>query len=268
MRDSRVGERRRCETVKAREAIGAAFGTFSRIPVPKSVWTEAGTAHALAAFPLVGLVEGFLMAAWGHVANLVGLPSAIVACVLVAIPVAVTGGIHLDGLCDASDALSSYAPREKKLEIMHDPRAGAFGVIAVALYLVMQFALFTTLPLTAGVFLTLMCSLTLSRALSGLAVECWPGARADGMAASLSPAKKRPGIVVPLVAFAVAASAGMVVFCQVIGACMVAAALGVFAWYRHVAMARFGGVTGDTAGWFLQWAELAMLAVLAVGSAL
>ena len=263
-----MGERRRCETVKAREAIGTAFGTFSRIPVPKSVWTKEGTEHALAVFPLVGLVEGFLMAAWGHVANLIGLPMAIVACVLVAIPVAVTGGIHLDGLVDTSDALSSYAPREKKLEIMHDPRAGAFGAIAVALYLVMQFALFTMLPLTAGVFLSLMCSLVLSRALSGLAVECWPGARADGMAVSLSPAKKRPGIVTPLAVFAVAASAGMIAFCQVIGACMVVAALAVFAWYRHVAISRFGGVTGDTAGWFLQWAELAMLAVLAVGSAL
>ncbi len=254
--------------MKVTEAIGAAFGTFSRIPVPKSVWTEAGTTHALAAFPLVGLVEGFLMAAWGHVANLIGLPAPIVACVLTALPVAVTGGIHLDGLADTSDALSSYAPREKKLEIMHDPRVGAFGAIAVALYLVMQFALFMTLPLTAGVFLTLMCSLALSRALSGLAVECWPSARADGMAASLAPAKKRPRIVCPLVVFAVAASIGMIVFFQVIGVCMVIAALSVLAWYRHVALSRFGGVTGDAAGWFLQWVELAMLAVLAVGSAL
>lgn len=263
-----MGERRRVEEVKAFFAIGAAIGTFSRIPVPKSVWSKGGEAYALAAFPLVGLIEGFLMAAWGHIANLVGMPSAIVACVLVALPVLVTGGIHLDGLIDTSDALSSWAPREKKLEIMHDPRAGAFGVIAVALYLVMQFALFMTLPLTAEVFLTLMCSLVLSRALSGLAVECWPSARTDGMAASLAPAKKRPAIVGPLVVFAVAASAGMIAFIQVVGAFMVVAALGVLIWYRHVALSRFGGVTGDVAGWFLQWVELAMLFVLAVGSAL
>ena len=60
--------------MKIAEAIGAAFGTFSRIPVPKSAWTDFGSTHALAAFPLVGLAEGFLMTAWGYVANLLGVP--------------------------------------------------------------------------------------------------------------------------------------------------------------------------------------------------
>ena len=73
MRDSRVDERRRTYKVKIAEAIGAAFGTFSRIPVPKSAWTDFGSTHALAAFPLVGLAEGFLMTAWGHMANLLGV---------------------------------------------------------------------------------------------------------------------------------------------------------------------------------------------------
>ena len=127
--------------MKIAEAIGAAFGTFSRIPVPKSAWTDFGSTHALAAFPLVGLAEGFLMTAWGYVANLLGVPATIVAAVLAALPVAVTGGIHLDGLCDTSDALASWAPRERKLEIMHDPRAGAFGVIGVVVYLILQFSL-------------------------------------------------------------------------------------------------------------------------------
>ena len=175
--------------MKIVEAIGAAFGTFSRIPVPKSAWTDFGSTHALAAFPLVGLAEGFLMTAWGHVANLLGVPATIVAAVLVALPVAVTGGIHLDGLCDTSDALASWAPRERKLEIMHDPRAGAFGVIGVVVYLILQFSLFTALPLTAGAFLALLCSLVFSRSLSGLAVECWPAARAE-TAISCSPLRK------------------------------------------------------------------------------
>ena len=239
--------------MKIVEAIGAAFGTFSRIPVPKSAWTDFGSTHALAAFPLVGLAEGFLMTAWGHVANLLGAPATIVAAVLVALPVAVTGGVHLDG---------------RKLEIMHDPRAGAFGVIGVVVYLILQFSLFTALPLTAGAFLALLCSLVFSRSLSGLAVECWPAARADGMAAGLSPAKKRAAIVVPLCAFAAASAAGMVACAQAVGALMAVAGLLALAWYRHVALSRFGGVTGDLAGWFLQWAELAMLAMLVAGGML
>ena len=55
---------------------------------------------------------------------------------------------------------------------------------------------------------------------------------------------------------------------QAVGALMAVAGLLALAWYRHVALARFGGVTGDLAGWFLQWAELAMLAVLVAGGML
>ena len=52
------------------------------------------------------------------------------------------------------------------------------------------------------------------------------------------------------------------------GAFMAVAGLLALAWYRHVALSRFGGVTGDLAGWFLQWAELAMLAMLVAGGML
>ena len=96
-------------------------------------------------------------------------------------------------------------------------------------------------------------------------MECLPSARKDGMAATLAPAKKRPAQIAWLVGFAVASSAGMIVFSQFIGAVMVVVALCVLLWYRHMALSRFGGVTGDLAGWFLQWAELAMLAVLSIG---
>ena len=75
--------------MKIAEAIGAAFGTFSRIPVPKSAWTDFGSTHALAAFPLVGLAEGFLMTAWGHVANLLGVhsPMTMTVCFVSSMPV-------------------------------------------------------------------------------------------------------------------------------------------------------------------------------------
>ena len=87
------------------------------------------------------------------------------------------------------------------------------------------------------------------------------------MAAGLSPAKKRAAIVVPLCAFAAASAAGMVACAQAVGA--------LWRWRGFGArvvppccLSRFGGVTGDLAGWFLQWAELAMLAMLAAGGML
>ena len=46
------------------------------------------------------------------------------------------------------------------------------------------------------------------------------------------------------------------------GALLVLAALAALWRYRAVAVKQFGGVTGDLAGWFLQRAELWMLAAL------
>ena len=48
------------------------------------------------------------------------------------------------------------------------------------------------------------------------------------------------------------------------GWALVLAALLVFARYHVVSDKQFGGITGDLAGWFLQRAELWMLAALAV----
>ncbi len=47
------------------------------------------------------------------------------ASVAVLIPVLVTGGIHLDGLLDTADALSSWQTRERRLEILKDSPRGS-----------------------------------------------------------------------------------------------------------------------------------------------
>ena len=55
----------------------------------------------------------------------------------VLLPVLVTGGIHMDGFLDTTDALSSWQPREKKLEILKDSHAGAFAIIMGCSYFVL-----------------------------------------------------------------------------------------------------------------------------------
>ena len=53
------------------------------------------------------------------------------------IPILVTGGFHLDGYMDVKDALSSYADREKKLEILKDPNVGSFAIIGIICRIIM-----------------------------------------------------------------------------------------------------------------------------------
>lgn len=254
--------------MKVASAVFSAFGMFSRVPLPKATLPWAGMEGALAAFPLVGIAQGALLAAWGALAAWADAPAGVVAAVFTVLPLAFNGGIHLDGLCDTADALASCAPRERRLQILKDPHAGAFGVMAVVACLLLQFALFESFVPTARSLACLPCLFALSRALSGLAVLRWPKARPDGLARGLADGAPGRAPLVALSLWAAAAVCGMVLLAGVAGALCAVSSLCALAAYRRMALRAFGGVTGDLAGWFLQWTELAMLAVLVGGGLL
>lgn len=111
-----------------------AFSMYSKIPMPKSQWTKENMRYIMCFFPLIGAVIGGLTWLWGIWGMELVQSRLLYVILLVLIPVFVTGGIHLDGLLDTADALNSYQPRERKLEILKDSNAGAFAVIT-ALYI-------------------------------------------------------------------------------------------------------------------------------------
>ena len=79
--------------------------------------------RAVKTFPLLGLLQGIFYA--GSIVCLLNWtpfsPLAAAFFVWLAL-IFVTGGIHLDGWMDASDAFFSYRDKEKRLEIMKDPQ--------------------------------------------------------------------------------------------------------------------------------------------------
>ena len=94
---------------------------------------------------------------------------------LVLIPIFITGGIHLDGFLDTQDALSSYQPMERRLEILKDSHAGAFAIISCSVYFFAYTGIYSML--TAHAAKVIAISFMLSRTLSGLSVICFPQAR-------------------------------------------------------------------------------------------
>ncbi|MFR2151057.1 MAG: adenosylcobinamide-GDP ribazoletransferase, partial [Christensenellales bacterium] len=163
------------------------------------------------------------------------------------IPVAATGGIHLDGFADTSDALSSYGDREKKLAILKDPHCGAFAVIRLCGYFVLYFALCACLRFTPRVGAVWTLALVLERALSGYAVATFPMAKNTGLAHTFATAADKRRVQIVLLAVSVCVGAGMALLG---GGLLVLAALAALWRYRAVAVKQFGGVTGDLAGWF------------------
>ena len=100
------------------QTIAVAFAMFSAIPCPQPEWTEKNMRYSLCAFPLIGAVSGLLCWGWVALMGYVGGSVLLQAGGLCAIPVLVTGGIHLDGYADTSDALGSYGSPVKKREIL------------------------------------------------------------------------------------------------------------------------------------------------------
>lgn len=250
-------------------AIAIAFGLFSRIPMPLVEWSRSNMRYALAAMPFVGLVQGFCAVVWGLAAAWLGLSAPLVAAGLLAIPFAVNGGIHLDGLADTADARSSHAERARKLEIMADPHIGAFGVIAVVLHLIALFAVLLSFPTHDVCALAVLPGLYgLSRCLSAFAVATWPAAKDNGIVRTMSDDAAPRVVPTVLCVFATVCAVWMVVWGRLAAVIAVVAALLVFVRYRHMAMHEFGGTSGDLAGWFLQMVELAMLTAFVIAGPL
>ena len=155
------------------QTMAVAFAMFSALPVPQFTWNSKNMRYALCAFPLIGGVIGALWSFCGALP----LPDMIRAGGFCLIPVLVTGGIHLDGYADTSDALSSYGDREKKLEILKDPHCGAFAVIRLCTYFLAYFCVAFCIRFSPRVGVCWTLALVLERGLSGLAVAAFPMAK-------------------------------------------------------------------------------------------
>ena len=238
------------------QTIAVAFAMFSAIPVPQFDWNEKNMRYAMCAFPLIGAVCGAL---W-YLCGALPLPALVRAGGFCLIPVWVTGGIHLDGYADSGDARSSYGDREKKLVRWKDPHCGAFAVIRLCSYFLAYFALCTAVQFTPRIGLCWTLALVLERAFSGLAIASFPLAKNTGLAHTFASAADRKAVRSVLLVLV-----GLLCVALVLlgGGALVLAALLVFWRYRVVSDRQFGGITGDLAGWFLQKAELWMLAALA-----
>lgn len=243
-----------------------AFAMYSKFPMPRVDWEKKALSWALCWFPLVGLAVGAVLWLWLALAGWLGFGVVFTAALALLLPIALSGGIHLDGFCDTCDALSSHQSRERKLEIMADPHVGAFAVQGCGLLLLLTFGLWCQAERTDGtLWAALLLVPALSRGLSAFAALTLPNARGGGLLAAVTGAGRR-GRWLPLCA-ALLCAAGLAAlepgYLWIGGAALLA-----LWYYVKTAKREFGGTTGDLAGWFLQLCELACLVGLVLAQSL
>ena len=240
-----------------------AFAMYSKIPMPRVEWDKKSLGRALCFLPLVGVVIGAVLLGWLWLWETLDF-GPLGAAGAVALPLLLSGAIHLDGFCDTCDALSSHQTRERKLEILKDSHTGAFAIICCCLYLLVFYAAWREVDIDGAAAFVLALGPVLSRSLSGLAATSWKNARGSGLLATFTePMDSRKARAVLFVIF-LAAAVGMLLADPLLGGTTALAAALTFAYYRWMAFGQFGGITGDTAGFFLQVCECAMVLTVAL----
>lgn len=207
-------------------------------------------------FPVVGALLGLGLGAIWWLADR-AFPAGVAAALVVAADLAVTGMLHLDGLVDSADGLLPPLDRERRLQVMSTPDAGAFGVGVALMVLLLRWAALAAMR--PGVLLLggLWC---LSRTLVATVARTQPYARPEGgLAAEFHGPFRWPVSALGLVA-GTALAAGWRIEPGL--AAVGAALLGVGA-VVLLARRRIGGYTGDVLGASALVAETAGLVVAA-----
>lgn len=247
-------------------AAALAFSAFSKIPMPQVEWREDNMRLMMCFFPLVGLVIGLIVAAWTWFAGWANLGSVLFGAGVALLPAAISGGIHLDGFCDVVDAQSSHASPERKREILKDPHAGAFASIGVAAYLIAYTAIASELTPSWRIAILLVGIHVMSRCMSGIATVTFPRNASRGMLSMFHDAGQSKIVPIVLLIELVTCGAAMA-FVSLPAACAtLVGGLACMALLLPFANTQFGGMSGDLAGFFLQVAELVMLAALVIAA--
>lgn len=249
--------------------LAVTFSMYSKIPMPRFEWKDDDMAHSLTFFPVVGAVIGAVICLLNCISPISSLPVAVRIIVTILIPLVITGGFHVDGFMDTEDAMNSYASKEKKLEILKDSHIGAFAVISLVKWLLAYAAAITALLLSDR-FSFKVCvifgmTFVISRGLSGLTSLLFEKAKKTGMLYEETKNKQRGTVICLTVQLILACAA--VLYMNIFYGAVVLVAFALYTlYYRYKVYKEFGGVTGDTAGFFLTTGEVVSAVMLGVAT--
>lgn len=262
--------------MKLLDGLLITLGMYTIIPVPQRSWTEKGMRWTMVWLPFAGLVvsSGWLLLFWLVLDGYAG--KFITAALLTLWPIIITGGLHIDGLADAADAIGSRRDRETKLKIMKDPTSGPSAILwtisIMLLQLMAWLELLTIWPDSdfAAIFssignpiIFLLLIPVLSRILAGLGVTLLPPARSNGLVKTFRDGLA-PAVLPLLIVMAVIAAIGCIALNLVFGLIIIATAAICFISWLVMCRRGFGGVTGDLAGFLIVVSETALLITLSL----
>jgi adenosylcobinamide-GDP ribazoletransferase len=232
--------------------LRAAAAFLTRIPLSAAPTRGPDVARSVPWFPVVGGLLG-VAAAGAYAAARLILPPLVTAALAVGVLVVLTGAFHEDGLADTADAFGGRS-KEEALRILRDPAHGTYGVVAVALSLLLRIGALATLDRWSALAV-LPAAHALSRtAAVGLLGTLEPATN-EGLGASYASMVTGRRVVAAI-------SLGLLIGLVSLGLWVLPASLlaALGAWLvGYVAVRKIGGITGDVLGAAQQVAEILVL---------
>lgn len=223
---------------------------LTRVPVPAGAYSIRS---AFIFLPVVGLLLGGVLGGLDLLLAAVRVPSLLSSALLVVAWLALTGAIHADGLMDTCDAVFVHATPERRLDIMRDPRAGAFGVVGLVCVVVVKLAAIDALS-SGWRMQALLLAPCFGRWSITLASTLFPYGRASGLGQPLKAAARPRAFVVASVIPMAAALAFWPAGAVLLGLSALAAVL-IGLWLLRV----LPGLTGDSYGAICETVETLVL---------
>ena len=130
--------------------LRVALGFLTTLPIPQppdNLFADdpAIFGRSFGWYPIIGLLLGSLLALIGWLLALTALGVFARAGLLLLVWILLTGGLHLDGVMDACDALFAPVSPARRLAILKDVYTGAFGVIGLVMVLGLKWVLLAQL---------------------------------------------------------------------------------------------------------------------------
>ncbi|UOE96443.1 adenosylcobinamide-GDP ribazoletransferase [Alkalihalobacillus sp. LMS39] len=156
-------------------------------PVKKQVpWDESRARGSIVVYPLVGLFLGLILAfLYYTIETWTGTSVLFLTVFLFTVSIVFTGGLHLDGWMDVSDAIGSHRDIEKKHNILKDSRVGAYAVLSVIFLLGWRlFFMYEVFEATSNGWLYMLSIPFFVKLLMGLQLFYGKPAKQEGLAYS------------------------------------------------------------------------------------
>jgi adenosylcobinamide-GDP ribazoletransferase len=234
---------------------------FTAIPVHLEIpMDRPHLKSAVQVFPILGLLQGGIYAGLFYLLlEYTPFSNFAAAFLLWLMSILLTGGIHLDGWMDASDGYFSYKDQQKRLEVMNDPRTGAFGVISVIILLSSRFLFIyeITVNVHAASYLMIAAIPLLSKSVMGLLLLTVKTAKKEGLGAFFQSAATLKDLwiyavyIIGFLALVISFDGGFYYVSILLVIAFISLLL-----CRRKALKWFGGITGDILGAAVEGTEL------------